>query len=492
MPRDQHSLTDSERSFCEDVAQMVYTNPFGPERSALEDSLASCAATSPGEQTSTRAIRAALEKVQSMQDEGRANIQHYSGEDRRIVTYLLLFAMYHRLLREMENHIEKQSQTPDSILEFLPARKAIEWMIQWGFEKHNAYTFLSLAFQLKRAHYFIGRTLVGDSTSMARLRTGLWQNIFTNDVRLYESTLKDRMEDFSTLILGQTGSGKGAVAAALGRAGFIPYDAKMDRFSENFASSFISINLSQYPENLIESELFGHKKGAFTGAIDRHQGVFSRSSRYGALFLDEIGDASLPIQCKLLQVLQERQYSPVGSHARERFNGRIIAATNKDIDQLRHDGSFRDDFYYRLCSDLIQVPTLHQRFQENPDEQEDMICHVTQSILGEECPELVDIVSSRIASSVPKDYSWPGNVRELEQCVRSILLTERYTPQELTQKDDLLGRLKQSVQTGSYTAQGLLSDYCKLLHERHNTYEEVARRTGLDRRTVKKHIEQAN
>ena len=220
--------------------------------------------------------------------------------------------------------------------------------------------------------------------------------------------------------------------------------------------------------------------------------MFARSSSFGALFLDEIGDASLPIQCKLLQVLQERVYSPVGSHVRERFNGRIIAATNKDIDKMRQNGEFRDDFYYRLCSDLIRVPTLHQRFEEAPDEQAQMVRHVAQNIVGPGQPGVVESVVSKVNECVPADYTWPGNVRELEQCVRSILLTERYIPQAVASPKDLSDKLKHSIEAGNYTSQELVSDYCKLLHSRLGTYEAVAKKTGLDRRTVKKYIEQAS
>ena len=209
-------------------------------------------------------------------------------------------------------------------------------------------------------------SLAGECDSMRRLRRALWDNAFTHDMRGYEAGLWNRMEDFSTLLVGETGTGKGAAAAAIGRSEFIPYVSKTRRFAVNFAASFISINLSQFPETLIESELFGHRKGAFTGAVEHHAGLFERCSAHGALFLDEIGEVSIPVQIKLLHVLQDRSFTSLGSHERKRFAGRVIAATNRPLDELRATGQFRDDFYYRLCSVITSYSIHYTKLYEPP------------------------------------------------------------------------------------------------------------------------------
>jgi transcriptional regulator with GAF, ATPase, and Fis domain len=293
------------------------------------------------------------------------------------------------------------------------------------------------------------------------------------------------MEDFSTLLLGETGTGKGAAAAAIGRSGFIPFNPGTKKFEESFTKAFVSINLSQYPETLIESELFGHRKGAFTGAIEKHEGIFSTCSPYGAIFLDEIGDVSIPVQIKLLQVLQERKFTPVGSHDQVRFKGRVIAATNKSIDLLRREGKFRDDFYYRLSSDIITVPPLRQRIRETPKELEKLAEHLMERICGK---DLKFPILEKLRKNPGKMYAWPGNVRELEQAIRRIMITGNYSGDTAIESAGD-SALNQAVEIGNLTAKELVEKYCFDLYETYGNYGEVSRQTGLDWRTVKKNVQ---
>ena len=364
-------------------------------------------------------------------------------------------------------------------------------LVQNGFSEERAARYFAFIFHLRRAFYFIHGSLAGESESMRRLREALWNNVVTHDMRGYQTALWNRMEDFSTLLLGETGTGKGSAAAAIGRAGFIPYLPAERRFAASFADAFIAINLSQFSEALIESELFGHVKGAFTGAIGNHDGLFERCSAHGALFLDEIGEVSAPVQIKLLQVLQDRVFTPVGGHERKRFPGRVIAATNRPLGALRREGRFRDDFFYRLCSDVIEMPTLRQRISEAPGELEQLVRLLVARIAGSDDRALADSVMEALEASVPRSYPWPGNVRELEQAVRRILLTGRYAgdladPSQ-SEEEALLAKLR----AGELTASQLLEQYCALLYRRYGTYAEVAKRTGLDPRTSRKYVESA-
>lgn len=323
---------------------------------------------------------------------------------------------------------------------------------------------------------------------MRALRQNLWNNVFTFNTQNYERWYWSHMEDFSTLLLGETGTGKGSAAAAIGRSGFIPFDPRTRRFAHSFSETFVAINLSQYPETLIESELFGHRKGSFTGAVDNHKGLLESCRPNGTLFLDEIGDVGIPTQIKLLNVLQERTFAPLGGHDTLRFHGRVVAATNHSIDDLRSRGSFREDFYYRLCSDVITLPTLRERVAEAPAELEQLVTPLVARLTGGARPELTATVLAALARDLPPGYAWPGNVRELEQAVRRVLVKGHYNGHLTMQSQGAQARLQQGIDEGRLNAADLVEGYCALLYERYRSYQEVARRTGLDRRTAKKHV----
>jgi transcriptional regulator with PAS, ATPase and Fis domain len=194
------------------------------------------------------------------------------------------------------------------------------------------------------------------------------------------------------------------------------------------------------------------------------------------------------VQIKLLQILQERTFSPVGSHEKLRFHGRVIAATNRPLQNLRLQGIFRDDFFYRLSSDIITVPPLRQRLQEDPLEMDELLSRLIIRLIGQPEPELLDIIRKSIDSDLGKNYPWPGNVRELEQAARRVLINSHYAEDSAAMASGVREQLVMGIDAGSLDAETLLRSYCSLLYQRFHTYEEVARRAGLDRRTVKKYI----
>ncbi|MBE9523147.1 MAG: sigma-54-dependent Fis family transcriptional regulator [Proteobacteria bacterium] len=483
-------LNKADREFFRLINEVGSTNPFCEKRLEMERRITDGAHETKGENSIDLVILKVLRRIKELEKSKRADWRRYRDEDSRLVFGVLLFDVYYRFTEDFDHLILAQVKAGDKPCKVPFAREVLALLCNRGFTEEESVRFFAICYQLRRAFYFIHHSLIGQSASMGKLRCDLWNNVFTFDIREYEKKLWNRMEDFSTLILGETGSGKGAAAAAIGRSGFIPFDAEKGTFVESFTRNFIGVNLSQFPEALIESELFGHKKGAFTGAIDDQPGVFALCTPHGSIFIDEIGDASIPVQIKLLQVLQERTFSPLGERIKCRFNGRVIAATNKPLDTLLQRGVFREDFYYRLCSDVITVPPLRQRLEEDPMEMDALLELLVERTLGEPSSEWVSLVRDILYRNLGENYAWPGNVREVEQAVRRIVLSREYRGHLYAKpaSDNLSEQMQLGINKGNLTAKQLLSTYCTLLYRQHKNLEEVARRTQLDRRTVKKYL----
>ena len=489
-------LTSRQRQFLELVSQAVFANPFSEDRRRADLAIAGSAPSDREEHGLPKALERIRASLKELDEQGKSDLGKHSGQDRMLLETAHLFDIFHLFVARFDKLIRDQIEAPADLLPVPFAGEALRLLAGRGFNDRDAVRYFATFYQLRRAFHFIHCDLIGRSDSMKELRRSLWNNVFTADMRLYERALWNRMDDFSTLLMGETGTGKGAAAAAIGRSGFIPFDEKKRCFAASFMSTFIAVNLSQFSESLIESELFGHRKGAFTGAVDSHDGVFARCSPYGSIFLDEIGDVSVPVQIKLLNVLQNRVFSPVGSHETRQFRGRVITASNRPIDELRSKGAFRDDFFYRMCSDVIVVPPLRRRIAEDPRDLDDLLTVTLRRIIGggharEEgvIEHMAAAVREAIFSSVGPDYAWPGNVRELEQAVRRILITGGYDGDLRPSADGPETALVAGIREGQISAKEMLTGYCRLLYERYDTYEEVARRTELDRRTVKKYIE---
>lgn len=488
---DKAKFTSSERQSLSDISAVLHANPFSDKRLAADRKIADFPPHATYTERYAKLVEAVTRVVNRLVSEGKGDRRIFEGRDRALVEEVFVYHVYNQFFLRFDPLIEKQLAEGDAPCAIPFADDALTMIARFGFTPEDALHFLAVYFQLRRAYYFVLRGIIGRSPCMKSLRESLWNNVVTNDIGLYTRGLWNRMEDYSTLLLGETGSGKGICARAIGQSGYIPFIKEKGCFAESFNRAYVSMNLSQFPEPLIESELFGHKKGSFTGAVSDYEGALARCSQYGAILLDEIGEVPVPVQIKLLHVLEERVYSPVGSHEKKRFPGRIIAATNRPLDALRSEKIFRDDFYYRLCSDVIFVPTLRQRIREDPLELDDLVMYMVKRIVGGHSDDVARQVLEEIRGQIPPDYPWPGNVRELEQCIRRILLKSRYEiDRPAAAPGDLGGRLIAGIKEGSLDAQQLLSKYCKLLYDRYGSYEEVARKTALDRRTVKKYIEQ--
>ncbi len=321
----------------------------------------------------------------------------------------------------------------------------------------------------------------------ARLRASIWQSVFTHDMRRYHRALYRKMGEFPTLITGPSGTGKELIARAIAGSRYVPFDPGRLEFLEPVAESFLPINLAALSPTLIESELFGHRRGAFTGAIGDRHGWLESCPEAGSVFLDELGEMEHAIQVKLLRVIETRCFSAVGDTAVREFHGKLIAATNRDLPREIRAGRFREDLYYRLCADLIRTPSLAEQLADSPEVMHELLLHMTKRTVGEEAERCLPEVETWIGQNLPRDYAWPGNYRELEQCVRNVVIRRSYRPLETSgsAEDDLVTAFR----NGRLTAEELLARYAAQVYQMTGSYEEAARRMGLDRRTVKVKVE---
>jgi DNA-binding NtrC family response regulator len=225
------------------------------------------------------------------------------------------------------------------------------------------------------------------------------------------------------LIEGESGVGKELIARAIQGGG--------DRRSK----PFVTVNCGAIPDNLVESILFGHEKGAFTGAAERHVGKF-REAHAGTLFLDEVGELPLDVQVKLLRALQDGEIDPVGARRPTRVDFRLISATNRSLIDLVKSGRFREDLYYRLNVFPIRIPPLRERREDIPD----LVRHFTARFAAEEKKTFIRGVSAPALQLLSR-YDWPGNIRQLENAVfRAVVLADEaiLTPEEFPQIAALL------------------------------------------------------
>jgi transcriptional regulator with AAA-type ATPase domain len=342
--------------------------------------------------------------------------------------------------------------------------------------------------QIQRAFEQIFRDVIGGSMPAANLRAAIWQSIFTHDMRRYRRTLYARMGDFATLVTGPSGTGKELVARAIAQSRYVPFDEQNLSFADD-AVTFFPINISALSPTLVESELFGHRRGSFTGAIGDRKGWLEACPQLGSVFLDELGDMDPAIQVKLLRVIETRTFHPVGETAARRFQGKLIAATNHDLAAGIRAGRFREDLYYRLCSDQIATPSLADQLADSPQVLRQLVVYMSRRVAGAESEELAREVVAWIERNLARDYPWPGNYRELEQCVKNVLIRRDYRPAQAAAAGDAVDQFSADLRAGRLTAEQALSRYSTIVYRRTGSYEETARRLQIDRRTVKSKID---
>jgi two-component system response regulator HydG len=289
---------------------------------------------------------------------------------------------------------------------------------------------------------------------------------------LFELLSQVAPTDATVLILGESGTGKELVANAI------------HHNSPRSGAPFIKVACAALPETLLESELFGHERGAFTGAVARREGRF-QAAHGGSMFLDEVGEMSAATQAKLLRVLQEKEFEPLGSSRTIKVDVRVIAATNKDLAGEVREGRFREDLYYRLNVVPVLLPPLRERKEDIPA----LALHFFSIYREKNRKELKEISGKALDLFIR--YDWPGNIRELENCIeRSVIMArgEIVAPADLPPQIQALAQEKQdqniSFPVGISLAEVEKALILKTLEDTGGNRSRAAEILGINRRTL--------
>jgi transcriptional regulator with AAA-type ATPase domain len=514
----------ADRRFVAVLSQLINCNPFLPRWAELEQEAlgpefkpARRGYAWSGEWTINLNELAIDRRVEQLVEQARQRLadgRKATEKERQCYEDLVLFYLYVRQADDLDQLIlraAKGQDVPDVAALWRTFRIDFDRFFPHG--EHAVPThyrpehLFAWFFQLRRAFCHIYNNLVGTSRPTTQLRGAVWQSIFTHDMRRWSRTLYDRMNGFPTLITGPSGTGKELVARAVGLSRYLPFDPVRKRFileakgkltEADFPCSFYPLNLSALAPTLIESELFGHKKGSFSGAIADRTGWLEecdRYGKYGTVFLDEIGELDAGIQVKLLRVLQTGRFQKLGASDDLEFRGKIVAATNRDLAAEMRAGRFREDFYYRLCADRITTPSLREQLADAPDDLHDMLRFIARKEIGEtEADALAAEVADWIGKHLGRHYPWPGNFRELEQCVRNVMIRQTYEPVQTRAPmggDDPRQEFAAAVADGTLTAGELERRYFTLVYARLGSYQETARHLQCNWRTLRSKIDRA-
>ena len=495
-------MTPAERAFAKAVSRINYSNPFVPERLEAEREALGSAYLESGrvwslgseddERPNLALLRTRIEDLAARLREALTRGAPASEEDRVLYEDLVLHLLYDRNRDPLHELIKRRSRKAERVAIYdAYLADALHFLALPGLPEPKpgelAHVFACF-FQIRRAFHYIFAHIIGASPAAARLRSEVWRSIFTHDIRRYRRFLHSRMGEIATLITGPSGSGKELVARAIGLSRYLAFDPETRRFAGGIEDSFHAVNLSALSPTLIESELFGHRRGSFTGALEDRPGWLESCPPHGAVFLDEIGELDGRIQVKLLRTLQTREFQRIGeTHART-FAGKLIAATNRNLDEEMREKRFRPDFYYRICSDLIATHSLRSQLKDAPEDLSTLLLFVARRVAGDEGEALAKEAEAWIDKQLGRDYAWPGNFRELEQCVRNILIRREYRP-GTPAAESPVEELAKSVAAGRLSADDVLRRYVTLVYAQTGNYQETARRLLLDRRTVQARID---
>ncbi len=510
-------LNRAERHEANAFARIGYSNPFLPERLQLErqvlgDRFQSGAAVIhfPSDHQAQAVFKnfsLLLEQSRILADKMRQRVlagKCLREEDQQLYRETVVFLLYgkHFSINEVPLVRRARDRTEELGESWAQFQKDYDWylslpdlVLPTHFDAAHCF---SIFFQIDRAFSHIFEFIIGSSMPIAKLRAAIWESIFTHDMGRYIRGVHKSMGDITTLITGKSGTGKELVARAIGLSRYQAFNPKTKKFDDAEKDPFFAVNLSALSSTLIESELFGHCKGSFTGAVSNRKGWLEGCGQNGTVFLDEIGELELSIQVKLLRVLQTRTFSPVGETKPHHFLGKFVTATNRDLAAEISQGRFREDLYYRLCADMVRTPTLQEQLMDRPEDLHELTRFIARRLLVE-LPDEADSLASEAEQWVEQhfgsSYDWPGNIRELEQCVRNVLIRKSYTPSSRVsfQRPDAIpfhsmrgtDEFVRSMLACEMTLDEVSEHYASLVYAQVGRYDVASQKLGVDWRTLK-------
>ena len=505
-----HPLAAADRAACEAFATLAYGNPFLPDRLEAERVIA---ATLGGPARDDRVWHRALD----LDHDG--DRLAWLSEHAQALAKRIAVCLGGRGCADLDDRARANLAAPGIYVAFYRAAPALLELVRaeatgaehdrakvraaWHTFRDTARSLLivdgtpllpelaggedhlfAVAYQTFAAFRTIFHNLFGGNEAAATLRAEVWHSCFTRDRLRHARSAYGRMRELPTLVRGESGPGKEIVARAVLAGSHRTFDAKSATLEPR--GSFEAVTLAAMPATLVESELFGHRRGSFTGAAADRPGRLEGVGRTGVAFLDEIGDVEPAVQVKVLRVLQERTFARIGDARPRAFEGRIVAATHRDLPALMAAGDFRADLYYRLAADVVRTPPLRELIGGDAGELSRLVTLACRRLIDD--PALPHEVIGAIESGVGLGYGWPGNFRELEQCCRAVLIRGEYVPPP-THRHDAADDLADDLRTARLSAEEVTTRYCRLAVDKHGSFSAAGRVLGLDRRTVRSRVE---
>lgn len=499
-----------ERPLAQSLARLILENPFEDDRHRLEREILGISGRDHSDRSELASILALLEDLlRSCRAQLQESPVQAGSADATLYQELVLLHLFYQHGRDFDRLIEVSHGrgSADQRIPFYERFiRELGYWLPGGLSGECAAIgearIFALFFQVRRAFQHLFQDIVGTSPAAQRLRARLWQSLFTVRMDRYRRSLVGRMADVVTTLTGPGGVGKGRVAHALALSRYIPFNPQRSEFEHDFLRGFVPIQVDAHQNGVLERHLLRNALPATATARNTATAASSESANdaalsdaleqvtaYGTLFFDEITRIEPALQGIILALLHLRGRPPAGQSTSQFYQGYLVFASKVDLAAAVERGQLSEELYFRIGADRIQLESLASTLAEYPSELDKLVLNCARKLAGaDEAPALTDEVLQAIKRDLPPNYEWPGNYRELEQCVRSVLMHGNYTPVPLSTQSSPSALLAGEFERGSLSVDALLSRYITHLFAHTPNYEELGRKLGIDRRTVKKYV----